>query len=184
MNPATTELVAAIAAVVADEVVVLPNNRNVVLTAEQAAEAVSKRAIVVPTETIQAGLAAMVAFDPARPADKNAAEMGGAAAAVRSGAVTRASRSTSVGGLAVEQGEFLGIVEGEAVACGPVLAVVAREVVERLLAGRADVLTILVGAELVDVADLLGEIAAAHPGLEIDLQQGGQPHYPLLFAAE
>jgi DAK2 domain fusion protein YloV len=184
MNPATAELLAAIEAVDADEVVVLPNSRNVVLSAEQAAAAASTRALVVPTETIQAGLAAMVAFDPARPADENAAEMGEATAAVRSGGVTRASRSTALGGLAVEQGEFLGVVAGEAVACGPVLDVVAREVVERLVAGSADVLTVLVGADLVDVSKLQAEIAAAHPELEIEVQQGGQPHYPLLFAVE
>jgi DAK2 domain fusion protein YloV len=184
MNPATADLISAIEAVDADEVVLLPNSRNVALAAEQAAAAASKRALVVPTETIQAGLAAMVAFDAARPADENAAEMRETAAAVRSGGVTRASRSTALGSLAVEQGEFLGVVDGEAVACGPVLDVVAREVVERLVAGNADVLTVLVGAELVDVSDLQAEIAAAHPELEIEVQQGGQPHYPLLFAAE
>jgi dihydroxyacetone kinase-like predicted kinase len=89
-----------------------------------------------------------------------------------------------LGGLAVEQGDFLGLVDGEAVASGPRADAVAREVVERLVPADGDVLTILLGDQAPDVRALREELEAAHPGLEIEVHEGGQPHYPLLFSAE
>ena len=184
MNPSTSALVEAIEAAPTDEVVVLPNNTNVVLAAEQAAAESAKRVHVVPTTSMQAGLAAMVAFDGAREGGANAHEMGAAARGVRTGAVTRASRSTSFGGLAVEAGSFLGLVDGEPVAAGLALDAVARDVIERLLVESSDVLTILLGADTTDVDDLRREIEAAYPELEVEVHEGGQPHYPLLFSVE
>ncbi|MDQ4018854.1 MAG: DAK2 domain-containing protein [Actinomycetota bacterium] len=184
MNPPASAIAEAIDAAGAAEVIVLPNNPNVVLAAEQAAASASRRALVVTTRTMQAGLAALVAFDPGRSAEDNAEEMRAAADAVRTGAVTRASRTTVLGGLAVEEGQFLGLVDGEAVACGAVCEEVARAVAERLLDGRADVLTILLGEGSDDVDGLCAALADAHPGVEIEVHPGGQPHYPLLLAAE
>jgi DAK2 domain fusion protein YloV len=184
MNPATADLVAAIEALQASEAVVLPNNKNVILAAEQAVEASAKPATLVPTRSVQAGLGAMVSFDGNRSAEENAAEMEQAAAGVRAGAVTKASRDAVVGELAVEEGQYLGLLDGEPVTTGPVLQPVAREVVERLLEEGADVLTILVGEGGEGVEDLLAYVEEAHPDLEVEVHEGGQPHYPLLFAAE
>jgi uncharacterized protein len=184
MNPATADLVAAIDALSAAEAVVLPNNKNVILAAEQAVEAARKPARLVPTRSVQAGLGAMVSFDADRSAGENAAEMEEAAAGVRAGAVTKASRDAVVGDLAVEEGQYLGLVDGDPVTTGPVLQPVAREVVERLLEEGADVLTILSGEEAEGVDDLLAYVREAHPDLEVEVHDGGQPHYPLLFAAE
>ena len=184
MNPSTAAIVEAIAATPADDVIVLPNNKNVVLAAEQAAEASTKRVRVVPTASMQAGLAALVAFDRTVAGADNAREMESASRLVRTGAVTRASRTTSVGGLAIEEGSFLGLVEGEPVAAGVSLDAVARDIVERLLVESSDVLTILVGEDATAGDDLRRELEAAHPELEIDVHEGGQPHYPLLFSVE
>jgi hypothetical protein len=184
MNPATADIVAAIEALGASEAVVLPNNKNVILAAEQAVEATAKPARLVPTQSMQAGLGAMVSFDGDRSAEENAAEMQEAAAGVRAGAVTKASRDAVVGDLAVEEGQYLGLLDGEPVTTGPVLQPVAREVVERLLEEGADVLTILTGEEAEGVDDLLAYVREAHPDLEVEAHEGGQPHYPLLFAAE
>jgi DAK2 domain fusion protein YloV len=184
MNPPTSELLAALESAAADEVVLLPNNKNVLLAAEQAAAASSRPAIVVPTETMQAGLAALLAFDPSRPASENAKEMTEAAGRVRAGAVTRASRSATVDGVAVAEGEYLGLVDGHAVAAGADLDSVADEIVARLLAEPADVLTILVGDHDPDLTRLRERIEAAHPDIEVEVANGGQPHYPLLFGAE
>ena len=184
MNPATSDIVAAIEAVPAEEVVVLPNNKNVVLAAEQAATASEKAVHVVPTRSLQAGLGAMVSFEGSRPGEENATEMEEAAAGVRAGAVTRASRTTSLGGLAIEQGEFLGLVDEEPVASGPALEPVARDVVERLLGEATDVLTVLAGEEAEGVEELVEALRDAHPELEIEVHEGGQPHYALLFSAE
>jgi uncharacterized protein len=89
-----------------------------------------------------------------------------------------------VGDVAVEEGQFLGLVEGEAVAAAPELDRVASDVLERLLAEPADVLTILLGEEAPEIDGLRSELETGHPGLEIEVHEGGQPHYPLLFGAE
>ena len=184
MNPAASAVLEAAAEVDAPEAIVLPNNSNVLLTARQAAALSSSPMVVVPTESLQAGLAAMVAYDPARSAAENAEAMEAAAKGARTGSVARASRSTKLGPLDIEEGSFLGLVEGEPVASGPVLDTVAREVVERLLGDGLDVLTVLVG-EGSECPDGLREaLEAAHPELEIEVHDGGQPHYPLLFSAE
>jgi DAK2 domain fusion protein YloV len=184
MNPSTADIAAAIESLAEGQVIVLPNSKNVLMAAEQAAQSAEKAVRVVPTATLQAGLGALVAFNPQTTADENAAAMKRAAAAVRSGSVARASRTATIGALEVEQGQFLGLVDGEPVTVGAALDPVAREVVERLLGGSADVLTILLG----DVADspdeLVEGIRTAHPELEIEVHEGGQPHYPLLFAVE
>ncbi|HXV35466.1 MAG TPA: DAK2 domain-containing protein [Gaiellaceae bacterium] len=184
MNPATAEIVAALDRLAAAEAVVLPNNKNVVLAAEQAVAAAARPARLVPTHSVQAGLGAMVAFDPGRPAEANRADMEAAAGGVRSGAVTRASRDAVVGDLAVEEGQYLGLVEGEPVAAGPVLQPVAREVLEQLLDEGADVLTILSGESAEGVDGLVAFVQELHPGVEVEVHEGGQPHYPLLFGAE
>ena len=103
---------------------------------------------------------------------------------MRSGAVTQASRDAVVGDLAVEEGQFLGLLEGEPVTSGPVLQPVARDVLERLLEDGPDVLTILVGEGAEGVDDLVAFVREEHPELEVEVHDGGQPHYLLLFGAE
>jgi hypothetical protein len=110
--------------------------------------------------------------------------MAEAADCVRAGAVARASRSAAVDGVQVEEGEFLGLVDGAAVAAAATPEEVARTVLARLLEPGADVLTILLGDAAPGIDGLRAELAASHPELEIDVHEGGQPHYPLLFAAE
>jgi uncharacterized protein len=184
MNPSAQELAEAIGRLAAPDVIVLPNNKNILAAARQAAELAGRPVRVVPTESMQAGLAAMVAYRPDASAEENAAEMEKAAGGVRAGAVTRASRSTMLGPLAVEEGNFLGLVEGEPVAAGAALEPVARDVLERLVDSAPDVLTVLIGADAPPFDALREELEAAHPELEIEVHEGGQPHYPLLFSAE
>src|SRR6266516_953627 len=184
MNPAAAELVEAIEAAAADELLVLPNNPNVVLTAEQAAELATKPVRVVPATSIQAGLAAMVAFDPSRSAEENAVAMKQILAEVATGAVTVASRDVELNGIAVGKGSYLGLLDGEPIAGGDGFEEVARTVVERLLAEPRDVLTMLTGDEKPSVAELVRELEERHPELALDVHEGGQPHYPLLLAAE
>jgi dihydroxyacetone kinase-like predicted kinase len=106
-----------------------------------------------------------------------------AAGGVRAGAVTRASRDAVVGDLTVQEGQFLGLLDGEPVSAGPVLQPVARDVLEQLL-DEADVLTILTGEGAESVEDLVAFVQEQHPELEVEVHDGGQPHYPLLFGAE
>ena len=183
-NPSTSELVAAIEGLDAEEAVVLPNNSNVRLAAEHAAEQAARPAEVVPTESIPAGLAALVAYDGARGAAENAAEMGAAAAAVATGEITRASRDVELDGLAIRSGEWLGLVAGEPVVGGDDFADVAHGVLSRLLEEPRAVLTLLTGDEPPPLDGLVAGLASSHPELEIEVHEGGQPHYPLLLGAE
>jgi DAK2 domain fusion protein YloV len=184
MNPAAADLLAAIERARADDVIVLPNNPNVVLAAEQAAELSDKRVHVIRTDSIPAGLAALVAFDPSRDADANVAEMEETLAAVATGAVTVASKDAQLNGLRIRKGNFLGLAGGEPIAEGESFDEVATAVVERLLAEPRGVMTLLTGAEEPDLAPLIARVEAQHPDVEVEVHEGGQPHYPLLLSAE
>ena len=183
-NPSTAELVAAVEDLAADEAVILPNNSNVRLAAEHAAEQAGRATEVVPTDSIPAGLAALVAYDGARGASENAAEMAEAARAVATGEVTHASRDVALNGLAIRRGDWLGLVAGEPVAGGRDFEEVSFEVVARLLAEPRAVLTLLTGSEPPPLDGVLERLAAAHPTLAVEVHEGGQPHYPLLLGAE
>jgi fatty acid kinase len=184
MNPSTAEIVTAIEATAAPEVVVLPNNANVILSAEQAVEHAAKPARVIPTRSIPAGIAAAVVYDGSRSAGENAAEMEEAIAAVATGAVTVASRDVDLDGLSVRKGDFLALAEGDPIGGGTDFDETAALVVERLLVHPRGVLTILTGEDAPTLNGLLERIAAQHPDIEVEVQEGGQPHYHLLLSAE
>ena len=184
MNPSTEELLEAIERTRAGEAVVLANNDNVVLAARQAARLAGIPVHVVPSSSIQAGLAAMLAYDPTADAETNAAAMEETAAGVATGAVTVASRTVSVDGMQVERGAYLGLADGEPIAGGTSFDTVADSVVERLLGEPRDVLTFITGEQEPELGPLLARVADRHPELELEVHPGGQPHYPLLIAAE
>jgi uncharacterized protein len=184
MNPSIADLVAAVDATGAEAVVILPNNGNVIMTAEQAAQNTSTAVRVVATRSLQAGLAAAVVFDQERDADENTAEMSEVLAAVATGAVTVASRDVRLNGVAVRSGSWLGLQDGEPVAGGEVFDDVVRDVLERLLAEPRGVVTLLTGAEAPDLDGVLAYLHERYPDVELEVLNGGQPHYPLLVAAE
>ena len=184
MNPSTADLLAAIESLPSEEAIVLPNNSNIVLAAEHAAAHAGKPAVVVAADSIPSGLAAMIAFDGSRTADENAAEMRDAVASVATGEVTIASRDVQMNGIAIRKGAWLGLAGGEPVVGGDTLEDVAFAVAERLLAEPRDLLTILSGADAPPLGGLLERVAAAYPDLDVDVQEGGQPHYHLLLSAE
>ena len=184
MNPSTADLVAAVERTGAAEVILLPNNSNVIMSAEQAAQLAGKPVQVVASDSIPAGLAAIVAFDPQRSAEENAAEMREVLESIATGEVTVASRDAQLNGLAVPKGSFLGLADGEAIAVGESFDDVASQVVERLLAEPRGMLTLLRGEEAPELDALVASLAKQHPDVEVDVQDGGQPHYPLLLSAE
>ncbi|HWX08967.1 MAG TPA: DAK2 domain-containing protein [Gaiellaceae bacterium] len=184
MNPSTADLLAAVRALDADEAVILPNNSNILLAAEHAAAHADRTVEVVAADSIPAGLAAMVSFDGTRTAAENAADMREAVAAVKTGEVTVASRDVQMNGLSIHKGEWLGLLDGKPVAGGDSFDEVAGAVVEGLLAEPRELLTLLVGQEQPPLDGLLERVSAAHPDVDVDVQQGGQPHYHLLLSAE
>ena len=184
MNPSTADLVAAVQSLDADEAVILPNNSNVLLAAEHAAANSDRSVEIVAADSIPSGLAAMVAFDGQRTAAENAAEMREAVAAVDTGEVTIASRDVELNGLSIHNGDWLGLYDGEPIAGGASFDEVAGTVVDRLLERPRDLLTLLVGEDEQSLDALLEHISSAHPEVDVDVQRGGQPHYPLLLSAE
>jgi uncharacterized protein len=181
MNPSTEALLKAVEAAPAAEVVVLPNNPNVFLAAEEAASLATKPVHVVRSGSIQAGLAAAIAHDASLPGEEDAAELTEAVEAVAVGAVTIASRP--VEGVA-EEGDFLGLVGREPIVGGKELAGVAEQVVEALLHEPHDLLTVLTGVDDGELSGLLERIESRWPELEVHVHDGGQPHYRLLLSAE
>jgi uncharacterized protein len=184
MNPSTADLLRAVQSLDAEEALILPNNSNILLAAEHAAANADRTVEVVASASIPAGLAAMVAYDGSRTAAENAAEMREAIANVATGEVTRASRDVQMNGLAITKGDWLGLAEGEPIAGGDDFATVTKAVIARLLAEQRGLLTLLVGSDGAELEGLLQHLEQAHPDVEVDVQQGGQPHYNLLLSAE
>jgi len=184
MNPSTADLVRAVQSLDAEEAIILPNNSNVQLAAEHAASNADRSVEVVPTDSIPAGLAAMVAFDGSHTAAENAEEMRKAIGAVATGEVTKASRDVQMNGLSIHKGDWLGLADGLPIAGGGDFDDVTYEVVERLLSEPRELLTLLVGHDKAPLDGLLGRIAESHPDIQVDVQEGGQPHYHLLLSAE
>jgi len=182
-NPTVGEIVDAIEATPAPSVIVLPNNSNVLLAAEEAAQLTQKDVRVVPSRSIQAGIVALERYVATKTVDENEAEMTAKLASIATGEVTVASKDASLDGVEIRKGAFLGRVEGFAVSAGDDLDAVALEVVVRATEGR-DSLVIVTGENAPDLGGLLRAIGDIRPDLEPDVLAGGQPHYPLLVVAE
>ncbi|HEY2074111.1 MAG TPA: DAK2 domain-containing protein [Gaiellaceae bacterium] len=184
MNPSTADLVAAVRSLASEQAILLPNNSNVILAAELAAANAERPVEVVAADSIPAGLAAMLAFDGTRTAEENAAEMRDAVAAVATGEVTIASRNVELAGVAIRNGEWLGLADGTPVAGGTDFEDVVFAVAEKLLSEKHDLLTLLAGQDAPPLDALVERIEAAYPEVDVDVQDGGQPHYALLLSAE
>jgi dihydroxyacetone kinase-like predicted kinase len=184
MNPSAADIVEAIEAVPTDEVLVLPNNSNVVLTAEQAAALTDRNVRVIPSRSVQAGLAAMTGFVPGNSAEDNERAMLAELDNASTGEVTVASRDVTLDGVDIREGAYLGLVDDVAVVSNPDLDAVVNEVVDRVLAGDKEFLTILTGEGAPPLDGLVSALEERHPGLEVELHEGGQPHYPLLLVAQ
>ena len=162
----------------------LPNNSNVILSAEQAAELSEKPVRVIQSRSVPAGLAAIVRYLPSLDAAENETAMLEALAQVTTGEVTLASRDVELDGIDVRKGAWLGLADGTAVASSSDFEEVAFAVARTLLRDGREVLTLLTGEDEPDLVGLLRRIEEQHPGVELDVQPGGQPHYPLFLSAE
>lgn len=186
MNPSAEELVSALEVATADAVLILPNNSNVILAAEQARQMAGREVHVVHTKSMQAGITAMVAYDPELPGKANVEAMEDALAGLRTAEVTRAVRDSRLNGLQIREGQFLGLLDGEVVVAEEEFEDAVTTLVERLLEQPAEVLTVLLGESELGgrPAAVLKGLAERYPDLEIEVHKGDQPHYPLLMAVE
>ena len=183
-NPSAKEIADAIESAHAPEVVVLPNNRNVIGAAIQATEFTSKHVRVVETDSVQAGLLAVNAgYTHSSSADENVAAIEDALDGLLTGEVTTATRSARIDCVEVREGEWLGLVGGRIVASGSDFDDVALAVARGVLADASDSFTAIVGADRPELDSFRARFAAEFPGVAYEEQQGGQPLYPLLVFA-
>lgn len=186
MNPSTADIVAAIEATPAESVIVLPNNKNIIMAAEQAREATKKKVGVVPTRSVPEAFAAMFAADPEGSVEDNVAVMTAASEEVSVGEVTFAvkdSKADAVGDIAA--GQVIGIVNHEIRVVGETVDGVALELISGM-ADSGDTLTLLAGRDLSDddLASISSAIQERHPSLDIETHRGEQPLYPLIMSVE
>jgi DAK2 domain fusion protein YloV len=185
MNPSTAELLAAVEAVPAESVVILPDNRNIILAAQATAGVATKPVGVVPTTSVPEAFSALLAFDPAATLDANVESMTRAASGVRTGEVTTAVRKSKGKAGRIKAGQVIGIADHEIEAVGNDVAEVAERLLD-VIAGDGETLTLLAGEDMTDeqLQALAARLAERHPELEMETHRGGQPLYPLIMAVE
>ncbi|HET7338474.1 MAG TPA: DAK2 domain-containing protein [Candidatus Dormibacteraeota bacterium] len=186
MNPSTQDMLTAIESVPYDEVVLLPNNGNVVAAAKQVIGLTKKKVHVVETHSVPQGVSAVVAFRPERPADENLKAMKAEAERVQTIEVTHAVRDTRSNGLRVKKGDVIGLINDRLEFAGGDYAEVVHKAIGKLGPDAYELVTVYRGEQASDaeLTNLENEIRASYPGLEVEVQQGGQHHYPFILSVE
>ncbi len=187
LNPSTAELLSAVEAVNAQQVIVLPNNKNIIPVAEQLDALTSKTVVVVPTRSMPEALAALVLYDPEASAADNGAEMGDAAESVATGEVTQAVRDTASDAGRITTGDWIGIVRGDGiVAIDDTVTGAATALLALLITPGREIVTIVEGADATgSTTDALRTwLDAERPDVQVEVHRGGQPLYPYLFGVE
>ena len=187
LNPSTAELLSAVEAVNAQQVIVLPNNKNIIPVAEQLDALTSKTVVVVPTRSMPEALAALVLYDPEADAAENGAEMAEAAESVVTGEVTQAVRATNSDAGPIDEGDWIGIVRGDGiVAVSGSLDGATVALLDHLVGPRAEIVTVVEGADATPGhTDVIHAWLDEHrPGVQVEVHRGAQPLYPYLFGVE
>ncbi len=186
MNPSTQQLLEAVEALPAKKVIILPNNSNIVMAAQQAAEMASKPVIVVRTSTLPQGIAALLAFNYQADLETNAELMQIAIEEVETGEITTATRSVEINGVQVQAGEIIGLVNEELVAAGKTVEDVVWLMMDKMALADREILTLYYGNGVVEeqAAQLAAKISVRYPAQEIEVVEGGQPHYHYILSVE
>jgi dihydroxyacetone kinase-like predicted kinase len=186
MNPSTEDLLAAVAANGADEIIILPNNKNVIMTAQQVSSLSDKAIKVVASRTVPQGISALLNLDPGAGLEANSEAMSHALRGVQTIEVTKAVRTTSVGGLKIKNGDMIALVNGKIAGAGRDAQEVMDGALEALKPDLFELCTIYAGAEVrEDEAEAtVGHVREHFPKLEVQLQRGEQDHYPYILSLE
>jgi len=186
MNPSTKDLLQAVESVTSDKVIILPNNKNIVPTANQVHSLTEKSIEVVATETVPQGVAALLAFDYEAELEANAQLMNKAKSQVKSVEITRAVRSTQLGGLRIKKKQPIGFLDDELVAVGEKISEVLNQVLARANLNDAEVITIYCGADSRpdEAEEINASICGQYPHLQVEVVQGDQPHYNYIISIE
>ncbi len=187
MNPSTQDMLNAMEQVNAKNIFILPNNKNIILAAEQATYLVEdKRIVVVPTKTIPQGITAVINFVPEKSIDENFDTMKEEIKRVKTGQVTYAVRETSIDGHEIKQGDIMGIGDSSILTVGQDLQETTQKMVEKLIDQESELVSIYYGAEAteeqaMEIADFVEE---NYPDMEVEVQMGGQPIYYYVISVE
>lgn len=186
MNPSTEDLLKAINAVKTDQVIVLPNNKNIIPAAEQAKLLTTKQLAIVPTKTIPQGIAALLAFNFQSDLESNLKAMERAAHHIKTLEITIATRSVKLDGLEVKEGNFIALIDDELKGAGEDRTALALEMLERMGAQDAEIITLYYGEAITaNEAEVLAEkIRQAYPAQDVEVVNGGQPHYHFIISVE
>ena len=186
MNPSTEDIVKAINEVNADKVIILPNNKNIFMAADQAAEVAELPVAVVPSKTVSQGLTAMLSFNEQATLEENKETMTDVLSSVVSGQVTHAIRDTMIDGVKITEGDFLGMIDGKIVISNPDILATSLATLEQMINEDTEIVTILTGEDgsAEQAQAFADQLMDKHPELEIEIHQGDQPVYPYLFSAE
>lgn len=186
MNPSTEDILKAIDQVNAEQVIILPNNKNIFMAAEQAAEVSEIPTVVIPTRTISQGLSSMLGFDEQSTLEENKEQMMNDMNNVKSGQVTVSIRDTEIDGLKIHKDDFIGMIDNKIVVDSPSRFNAVLETLKQMIDEDSEIVTIIIGEdgnqrEADQLAEAVEEIDDA---IDVEIHQGGQPVYPYLFSVE
>ena len=186
MNPSTKDLLQAVEAVVPDKVLILPNNKNIVMTANQVQSLTKKTIKVVPTKTVPQGVGALLAFDFEADFETNARVMEKARSSVRTIELTRAIRSTKIGDMKIKKHQSIGLLDTDLIAVGDTPLLVLNQVLEKIDMQEAEVVTIYYGQDVnqAEAEKISSHIKEKFPSLQTEVVRGGQPHYEYIISIE
>ncbi|OXS63295.1 hypothetical protein B0G93_103118 [Bacillus sp. V-88] len=186
MNPSTEDIVKAVEEVNAKKVIIMPNNKNIIMAAEQAAEVLEMEVAVVPTKTVPQGMAALLSFNPSASVEDNKQLMTEASKQVKTGQVTFAVRDTSIDGVSISKDDFMGIEEGKIVVSDSDRQKSAQTLLETMLDADSEILTILYGEDVTeeDVESLREYVEQHYEDVEVEVHNGKQPLYSYIFSVE
>jgi hypothetical protein len=187
-NPSTEEFLKAFDSVNTDQIIVLPNNKNINLAAQQAASLSSKHVRVVPSRSVPQGIAAQLRLAPDGVGDLEtvSADMEQALAGIETGEVTTASRTVEINGVAVNEGDIIGLHNGVLAASGKAVAEVVLRLLEIMSAGERELITLYSGGEVTAEAAerMVAAVQAAYPRAAVETHAGGQPYYHYILSVE
>ncbi len=186
MNPSTADILEALRTLKTDQAIILPNNKNIIMAAQQAVELSDLKVAVVPTRSLPQGISALLALDQQATLDGNVAAMLRAAREVITGEVTHAVRDVALDGVTVHEGDAIGLLDGALTVAAETFEEVVRRLLEKAPLDSRELVTLYYGEDVdgETALSLKDELAQSYPALEFEVISGGQAHYPYLFSVE
>jgi uncharacterized protein len=186
MNPSTEDIVKAIESINAETVFVLPNNKNIIMTAQQAATVVNQKVIVIPSKTVPQGMSALLAFNPSLSEEQNEKAMTLALSRVKTGQVTFSVRDTTIDGVEIEKDDYMGLADNKIVAAERDKLSVTKQLLNTLIDEDSEIVTMIYGEEATEeeVEAIVSYIEETYPDVEVEVHNGKQPLYPFIFSVE